>query len=125
MASMMGLPHESHLSAVFQMSSFLKRKLNGVAAFDPTAPEIYKNQFPTENWSATTYSPCREDVTSNAPAHRGVGFTLRTFLTLIMLVTRSFVYQELALSCSSIVLLSLFVLRKRRSLRHRVLVLIS
>ena len=57
MASMMALPHEGHLSVVFQTLSFLNRKHNLVPVFDPTEPSIDKNQLPTEDWSATPYSP--------------------------------------------------------------------
>ena len=55
MASVMALPLEGHLKAVFQMFSFLKRKHNGVTMFDPTQPEIQKTQFTSVDWSATPY----------------------------------------------------------------------
>ena len=82
MASMIALPREGHLSAVFQMFSFLKRKHNGVTVFDPAKPEIDQPQFPTEDWSTTTYGPCKEDAPSKAPAPGGAGFTTRFFLLL-------------------------------------------
>ena len=55
LASMMELPREGHLDAVFHMFAFLKRKHNGVIVFDPTEPEININTFPREDWSATPY----------------------------------------------------------------------
>ena len=60
LASMMVLPHEGHLDAVFHMFAFLKRKHNGVIVFDPTEPEININKFPREDWSATPYGECKE-----------------------------------------------------------------
>ena len=79
MASMMALPREGHLSVLFKMFSFLKSKHNGVTVFDPTEPEMDRTQFPTEDWSATHYGVCKEDVPLNAPAPRGIGFTMRAF----------------------------------------------
>ena len=58
-ASMMVLPREGHLDAVFHMFAFLKRKHNGVMVFDQTEPEIDINKFPHEDWSATTYGECQ------------------------------------------------------------------
>ena len=59
MSSMMDLPCEGHLHAVFQMFSFLKRKHNSVTVFDPTDTEIDQTQFPTEDLSTTPYDPCK------------------------------------------------------------------
>ena len=79
MASMMALPREGHLETIFRMFSFLKTKHNGVMVFDPTEPDIDQSQFPTEDWSATPYGPCTEDIPYNAPAPKGIGFTIRAF----------------------------------------------
>ena len=49
--SMIDLPREVCLAAVFQMISFLKIKHNGVTVFDSTEPEIDQTQFSTEDWS--------------------------------------------------------------------------
>ena len=82
MASMIAIPREGHLAAVFQMLSFLKIKCNGVTVFDPAEPEIYQNQFPTEHCSTTPYSPFKEDSPSNDPTPRGIGFTMRAFVNI-------------------------------------------
>ena len=65
--SMVDLPREGHLKLFFRMLSFPKIKHNGVSVFDPLEPEIDLSQFQTEDWSATHYGPCKEDVPSNAP----------------------------------------------------------
>ena len=59
LASMVALPREGHLDAVFHMFAFLKRKHNDVIVFDLTKPEIDINKFPREDWSATPDEECR------------------------------------------------------------------
>ena len=76
MASMMVLSREGHLSVLFKMFSFLKSKCNGIIVFDPTEHDIDQTQFPTEDWSTRPYGLCKEDVPLNAPAPRGIGFTM-------------------------------------------------
>ena len=80
LASMTALPREGHLDAVFHMFAFLKRKHNDVIVFDPTEPEIDINKFPREDWSATPYGECKEEIPSNAPEPRGIAFTMRAFV---------------------------------------------
>ena len=80
MASMMALPREGHLKVLFHMFAFLKMKHNGVMVFDPSEPNIDKSQFKHEDWSATAYGECIEDIPSNAPKPRGIGFTMRAFV---------------------------------------------
>ena len=60
-----------HLNVLFKMFSFLKSKHNGVTVFDPAEPEIDQTQFPTEDWSATPYGICKEDVPLNSPPLEG------------------------------------------------------
>ena len=48
-ASVMALPREGYLDALFKMLSFLKSKHNGVAVFGPTELEMDQTQFPNED----------------------------------------------------------------------------
>ena len=48
--------------------------------FDPTDPEIYQTQFPTEYWSAITCGPYKEDASSNTPFPRSIDYTIRSFV---------------------------------------------
>ena len=80
LASMMANPREGHLKEVFHMFSFLKTKHNGVMVFDPTEPDIDESQFAREDWSATAYGSCTEDIPPNAPTARGIGMTMRAFV---------------------------------------------
>ncbi len=43
-------------------------------------PDINLSKFPTEDWSATPYGVRKEDIPSNAPSPRGIGFTMRAFV---------------------------------------------
>ena len=49
LVSMMALPREGHLDAVFHMFLFLKIKHNGVMVFDSTEPKIDSDIFPCED----------------------------------------------------------------------------
>ncbi len=80
LASMMALPRDGHLREVFHMFAFLKSKHNGVMVFDPTEPDIDESQFPNEDWSASPYGECKEEIPTNAPAPRGRAFTMRAFV---------------------------------------------
>ena len=80
LASMMANPRVGHLDAVYHMFAFLEKHHNGVMVFDPTEPEIDQSQFPTQDWSASAYGECKEEVPSNAPKPRGLGFTSRAFV---------------------------------------------
>ena len=80
MASMMANPRVGHLNAVLHTFAFLKNKHNGVMVFDPSEPDIDESQFRKEDWSATAYGPCKEEIPPNAPTPRGIGFTMRAFV---------------------------------------------
>ena len=80
MASMMALPRQGHLKVLFHMFAFLKQRHNGVMVFDPTEPDIDLTKFPNEDWTATAYRQCHEDIPLNAPKSRGIGFSMRAFV---------------------------------------------
>ena len=80
LASMMALPREGHLREALHMFAFLKNKHNGVMVFDPSEPDLDESQFPNEDWSATPYGECKEELPPNAPEPRGRGFTMRAFV---------------------------------------------
>ena len=80
LASMMALPRTGHLHVVLYMFAFLKNKHNSVMVFDHTEPDIDTSQFPSEDWSASAYGECKEELPPNAPKARGLGFTMRAFV---------------------------------------------
>ena len=111
MAFVMAPPRERYLSTVFQMLSFLRSKHNDMAVFDPSNTKIDLAQFITECCSVTPYGACKYDGPTDS-------LLQEILLTLITLVNRFLVAQELALLCSSIVFLSLFILKIRVVARH-------
>ena len=80
LVSTMALPREGHICAVYQMFAFLKTRHNGVMVFDPTEPDIDETKFKKEDWSATPYGPCSEELPINAPEPLGIGFIMRAFV---------------------------------------------
>ena len=48
--------------------------------FDPTEPDIDNSQFVRENWLASDYSEIKEELPTNAPQPKGIGFTMRAFI---------------------------------------------
>ena len=80
LASMMALPREGRLKELYHIISFLKSKHNAVMVFDPSEPTIDDSQFQNHDWDATAYGECKEELPSNAPEPRGLGFTMRAFV---------------------------------------------
>jgi len=64
----------------FSYVAFLKSKHNAVMVFDPSEPEINESEFQREDWSATPYGKCMEDIAHNSPEPLGIGFTMRAFV---------------------------------------------
>ena len=93
-----------------------------VTVFGPADPKIDQTQFPTEHWSTTPCSLCKEDIPFNAPAPRGTDFTMRAS------VDSDHAGESFAsLSRNGFIpflkkFLSLFIQRNRWSVRHQVLV---
>ena len=80
LAFMMASPRDGHLKTLFHMFAFLKNKHNGVMVFDPTVPEIDTSAFQPQDWTAAAYGDCKEEIPTNAPTPRGIGFTMRAFV---------------------------------------------
>ena len=62
------------------MFAFMKNKHNDIMVFDPTETDIDESKFKNEDWSETAYGECKEEIPSNAPRFRGIGFTMRAFV---------------------------------------------
>ena len=80
LASMMTMPREGHLTQVYRMFSFLKSHHNAVMVFDPTPPDLDESAFANEDWNSSYYGECKEEIPTNAPKPRGIGFTIRAFV---------------------------------------------
>ena len=75
-ASMMASPCQGYLDQRFHMFAYLKLKHNSAMVFDPTEPDIDDAQFPREEWSATPYGECKEELPVNMLQSRGIDFTM-------------------------------------------------
>jgi len=121
LASMMVLQREGHLKTIFHMFAFLKKRHNGVMVFDHSEPLINESEFKREDWSATPYEKCNEDIPSNAPEPLGSEFIMRAFVDSDHAgdqITRRFrTGFMIFLNCAPIYWYS-----KKRVVRHQVLV---
>ena len=48
--------------------------------FDPSVPDIDDSQFVCEDWTASPYGECKEEVPSNMPPPKGIGFHMQAFV---------------------------------------------
>ena len=80
MASMMVMQIEGHMEKIFHMFAYLRIKHNSSMAFDPVEPNIYEYQFVHEDWLASAYGEFNEELSTNAPQPKGIGFTMRAFV---------------------------------------------
>ena len=62
------------------MFTFLKACHNGVMLFNLTKPDIDKSKFQREDWTATPYWTCKEDIQWNDPGPLGISFIIRAFI---------------------------------------------
>ena len=75
-ASMMASPREGHVKQLYHMFAYLWIKQNISLVFDTSEPDIDESQFPCEDWIASAYGECSEDILPNMPKPCGIGFTM-------------------------------------------------
>jgi hypothetical protein len=84
LSSCLALPREGHLEQLFHIFAYLKKKHNTEMIFDPSVPNINKQDFEKQDWSSTVYatSDCdlKEVLPPNMPESRGLGFTMRVYV---------------------------------------------
>jgi hypothetical protein len=113
LASCLALPRKGHLEAVFHLFAYLKKKPNGVVVLDPTFPDIDLRKFNDGMDRKDIYGDIKEPIPSDDPLPRG-----KTLITCLFVdsdhagdvLTRR---SELALSFTSMVLLSLGIPRDK------------
>ena len=77
MASMMALPRKGHLEALYHIFSYLRKHHNAELVFDPSVPDFdIEGLFPRESWKHTPFGDACEEVPTNIPEARGLGFTI-------------------------------------------------
>ena len=79
LASYMAMPREDHLEAIFHVFAYLKKRHNSQLVFDPTYPDINKDDFLVCDWKHT-YGEVEEAIPPNAPEPRGKEVDIRLFV---------------------------------------------
>ena len=79
-ASIMAIPRKGHLEQLLRIIAYLRIQHNSSMIFYPTEPDIDEYQFICENWLASTYSEFKEELPTNAPQPKLIGFTMRAFI---------------------------------------------
>ena len=80
MSSHLALPREGHLQQLYHMFGYLSKCHNSEMVFDPSEPDVDRNQFPRKDWEATEFGEIEEILPPGAPPARGFGFTMRAFV---------------------------------------------
>jgi hypothetical protein len=71
MTSHMALPREGHLTQLFHMFAYLKKKHNTRMVFDPSYPFVDEERFKSDlDWTAL-YGDVKETIPPNVPEPRG------------------------------------------------------
>ena len=77
MASMVALPRKGHLEALYHIFAYLQKHHNAELIFDPSAPDFdIEGLFPRRNWKHTPFCDAVEEIPTNCPDARGLGFTI-------------------------------------------------
>jgi hypothetical protein len=79
MSSHLALPREGHLAQLFHMFAHLKKYHNAEMVFDPSDPVINESDFELQDWTSSEFGHVqgREEIPSNMPEPRGLGFVMR------------------------------------------------
>jgi hypothetical protein len=79
MSSHLALPREGHLAQLFHMFVHLKKYHNTEMVFDPSNPVINESDFELQDWTSSEFGHVqgREEIPSNMPEPRGLGFVIR------------------------------------------------
>jgi hypothetical protein len=79
MASCVALPRDGQLEMLYRIFAHLKKYHNTEMVFDPSVPDINKNDFEKRDWSCSEFSSIiksKREVHPRAPVPRGMGFTI-------------------------------------------------
>ena len=81
LSSHLALPRQGHLEQVLHIFAHLKKYHNTEMVFDPSDPIVDTDGFHREDWSTSEFGHLgTEELPSNAPVPRGLGFLLRAFV---------------------------------------------
>ena len=79
LSSHLALPRQGHLSQVLHIFAYLKKYHNAEIVLDPSDPVIEENDFLRRDWTTSEFGHLQgiEELPSNQPEPRGMGFTMR------------------------------------------------
>lgn len=79
MSSHLAMPREGHLDQVLHIFAYLKRYHHTEMVFDPSDPVIDESKFELKDWTSSKFGHVQgqEEMPSNMPEPRGLGFTMR------------------------------------------------
>ena len=79
MSSHMAMPREGHLNEVLHIFSYLRKYHNAEMVFDPSDPDIDESKYEKMDWASSEFGHIegKEELPSNMPEPRGLGFVLR------------------------------------------------
>jgi hypothetical protein len=80
LSSHLALPREEHLSAIFNIFAYMKKKHNANRMmFDPSYPEIDETRFQAQEW-LNAYGNVKEVVPLNAPDPLGKAVVMQCYV---------------------------------------------
>jgi hypothetical protein len=79
LSSHLVLPKQGHLRQVLNIFAYLKKYHNAEIVLDPSDPVIEENDFLRRDWTTSEFGHLQgiEELPSNQPEPRGMGFTMR------------------------------------------------
>ena len=81
MSSHLAMPRAGHLAQLYNIFAYLKSHDNAELVFDPTLPDIDTALFERKDWTTSEFDmDMKEDLPSNMPQPRGLGFRMRAFV---------------------------------------------
>lgn len=80
MTSCMVLLRADHLSQLYHCFAHLQDTYNTELVFDPAETEIDEASFVVKDWKDTVYGMCFEEMPTNTPKCRGVGFKIVAYV---------------------------------------------
>ena len=77
MSSHLALSREGHLQELLHIFAYLKKYHNTEMVYDPSDPVIDESLFEKQDWASSEFgNHLREDLPSNMPEPRGMGFIM-------------------------------------------------
>ena len=79
MSSHLAMPRKGHLNQVLHIFAYLRKYHNAELVYDPRDPVVEQDVFEQRDWTSSEFGAVQrnEEVPSNMPEPRGLGFVMR------------------------------------------------